>query len=342
MTRTAHEKRVSKARLLRLQAHQLLKEGRIQAAADLLWESVETHKKDATSWHKLALLYRDHSDSDHAIEEVFKKTFHVRKDSAVLHADYALFQYKIRRIDSAVEHLEKSIELSGTPWWVYRTLGLIRKEEGLLERAHECLMTAYERRPDDPITLYGLFSAYLRNAGFLKAEKYLEFYLREINLSLKHEDVLRYLISKRDARPDAWMLIADILFYNQREQEGIDAAYTAAAINGSNADLWYTIYEMERYRGNEDVADDLLTKITTLDSDHQMGMRESALWWWRKGLIYDSEKYILEYLQKFPDDDEMRQTLGEVYERMDLFEAEMREMDARATWEEHHSYEEVD
>lgn len=86
-------------------------------------------------------------------------------------------------------------------------------------------------------------------------------------------------------------------------------------------------------RGQDWLADEALNRAMLIDPHHQGVMRANALWWYDKGLIYDAERYLVEYCQMYPDDWEMRQRLEELYRRMDLFEAQMQEMEAQAEWE---------
>lgn len=314
----------------RAEARRLLKQGKIQDAADVLWETVESRRKDAATWHMLANLYRNYSDRPSVTEDLYDKTIKLALNNPTVYADLGLHRYSMRQYDEAVGPLRKSIELDDTFLLAHRTLGLTLKQLDKFEEAGEYLHTVHKLNPDDPATICGLLTLHLLQKDIEAARELLASYVQHAGLSDQQATTLRDAFSKEGIGADTWLTLVDILFAADRPFEALDTGYSAVNIHETNVELWFTLYRIEMSLGQDWLADEALNRAMLIDPHHQGVMRANALWWYDKGLIYDAERYLVEYCQMYPDDWEMRKRLEELYRRMDLFEAQMQEMEAQA------------
>lgn len=155
------------------EAKRLLKQGKSQDAADILWETVESRKKDAATWHMLANLYRNYSDKPSVTEDLYDKTIKLAPNNPIVYADLGLHRYSMRQYDEAVDPLRKSIELDDTCFLTHRTLGLTLKQLDKFEEAGEYLRTAHKLNPDDPATTCGLLTLHLLQEILKQHESFL-------------------------------------------------------------------------------------------------------------------------------------------------------------------------
>ncbi|MBD3158370.1 MAG: hypothetical protein GF309_06215 [Candidatus Lokiarchaeota archaeon] len=187
---------VSKPDQIRAEAETLLKQGKIQAAADILWAAAKTHSKDAATWHMFANIYRDHSNRFTDGEQAYKKVLELDSTNSTIHADCGLHCFKFRRLDEAQWHLKRAIKLSKTPWWAHRTYGLLLKQQHKYDEAEESLAIAKYLQPDDSVTLFGLCTLYLCKDDTEKAMENLEAYLGTVDLSDHFSTTMRTLVTE--------------------------------------------------------------------------------------------------------------------------------------------------
>ncbi|MBD3160246.1 MAG: hypothetical protein GF309_15820 [Candidatus Lokiarchaeota archaeon] len=62
---------------VREKAQQFLNQGKIQAATDILWDTANTHRNDAATWHMFANIYRDHGSRFTDGEKAYRKRFNL-------------------------------------------------------------------------------------------------------------------------------------------------------------------------------------------------------------------------------------------------------------------------
>jgi len=303
-------------------AQKLLEQGEIQAAADILWKTARSHSKDTATWHMFANIYRDYGNRFTDAERAYKKALKLDSTNSAIHADFGLHCFKFRRLEEAQWHLNRAIKLSKTPWWTHRTYGLLLKQQYKYDKSQESPAIAKYLQPNDPVTLFGLCALYVCRGDIEKALEHLEAYLDTVDLPDHVCATLRTMVTEDDKTYLTWSGLGEETFYARRFTEARDAAYTGAC-RFNNASMWCLVYKIEDQQGLDLLADLALSKALEADAYHKETMRLNAIQYVNMGLHYEAQTRLLQYLERYPDDEEMRYHLEEVYDRMDAFAARM-------------------
>ncbi|MEE9910935.1 MAG: tetratricopeptide repeat protein [Deltaproteobacteria bacterium] len=150
----------------------LIKDGKIDAARDMLADFLQSDPQNREALFNLGLCHGELGDPENAVRTLSECVKH-HPDYSNAYVALGYAHSLLRQNGPAKENLLKALELDPLNAYALRNLGSLYGQEKDYDRAVECFEKLFADNPQDQQLAYGIGYAYFQAGRLDMAEKYL-------------------------------------------------------------------------------------------------------------------------------------------------------------------------